>query len=98
MTINARKEFLEIGGFKRGPIHWRQPHRIVRRTIRGMLPYRKAKGIKAFKRLKVHIGIPDEFKNSEIENMPEIHSRNLGQKYISIGEIAENIGWKKYQG
>jgi large subunit ribosomal protein L13 len=98
MTINARKEFLEIGGFKRGPIHWRQPHRIVRRTIRGMLPYRKAKGIKAFKRLKVHIGVPDEFKNSEIESLPEIHSRNLGQKYISIGEIAENIGWKKYEG
>jgi large subunit ribosomal protein L13 len=98
MTINARKEFLEVGGHKRGPIHWRQPHRIVRRTIRGMLPYRKPKGIKAFKRLKVHIGVPDEFKNSEIESLPDIHSRNLGQKYISIGEIAENIGWKKYRG
>jgi large subunit ribosomal protein L13 len=97
MIINSRKKFLEVGGRKRGPVHWRQPHRIVRRTIRGMLPYRKAKGRAAFKHLKVHIGVPDEFEFAKKETLDEIHSRVLGHKYITIGEVAERIGWKRYK-
>ena len=95
MVIKSEKKFLEVGGRGRGPTHWRQPHRIVRRTIRGMLPYRKARGREAFKRLKVHIGLPEEFNSVEKETFPEIHSSNLGRNFVTIGEIAVNIGWKK---
>jgi large subunit ribosomal protein L13 len=95
MVIKSEKKFLEVGGRGRGPTHWRQPHRIVRRTIRGMLPYRKARGREAFKRLKVHIGLPGEFDSAEKETFPEIHSNNLGRNFVTIGEIAVNIGWKK---
>ena len=59
-VINRWKEFLNVGGRGRGPVHWRRPNTIVRRTIRGMLPYRKARGREAFSRLKVHIGVPEE--------------------------------------
>jgi large subunit ribosomal protein L13 len=93
--INERKEFLNTGGHGKGPIHYRQPHRIVRRTVRGMLPHRKSHGRKAFSRLKVHIGEPEEFEPVKKETMPEIHSRNLGKRYVTIGEIAESIGWRK---
>jgi large subunit ribosomal protein L13 len=95
MIIKKRKEFLNIGGFQRGPIHYRQPHRIVRRTVRGMLPYRKSHGRNAFRRLKVYIGVPEELKNTSKETIPEAHSKNLGNRFISIGEISENIGWRK---
>ena len=95
MVIKDRKEFLEVGGFEKGPVHYRQPHRIVRRTIRGMLPYRKAHGRQAFSRLKVHIGVPDEFEGTELEGMERYHSSNLNRRYVTIGKIAENIGWKK---
>lgn len=95
MTINAEKEFLEVGGRGRGPVHWRQPHRIVKRTIRGMLPYRKDRGRKAFKRLKVHIGVPEEFEAAEKETIPDVHLKILGNTYITVGEMAESIGWKK---
>jgi large subunit ribosomal protein L13 len=95
MIIKTEKEFLEVGGFGKGPIHYRQPHRIVRRTIRGMLPYRKERGRKAFKRLRVHIGVPEELEASEKVTLPDIHSSNLGNRYITVGEVAENIGWKK---
>jgi large subunit ribosomal protein L13 len=95
MIINAEKEFLEIGGRGRGPVHWRQPHRIVKRTIRGMLPYRKDRGKKAFKRLLVHIGVPEELEAVEKETIPDIHSSTLGNRYITVGKMAESIGWKK---
>ena len=95
MIINREKEFLNVGGFERGPVHYRQPHRIVRQTIRGMLPHRKAHGREAFRRLKVHIGVPEEFEASEKETFEKIHSSNLSKRFVTIGEIAENIGWKK---
>ena len=95
MIINREKEFLGVGGHEKGPVHYRQPHRIVRKTIRGMLPHRKAHGREAFRRLKVHIGVPEEFEAAEKETIKKIQARILGKRYVTIGEIAENIGWKK---
>ena len=95
MIIEREKEFLGVGGHEKGPVHYRQPHRIVRKTIRGMLPHRKAHGREAFRRLKVHIGVPEEFEAAEKETIEKIHARILGKGYVTIGEIAENIGWKK---
>ncbi|MFW6230537.1 MAG: 50S ribosomal protein L13, partial [Nanoarchaeota archaeon] len=40
-----------------GPYYPRRPDMIVKRTIRGMLPYKQEKGETAFKRLKCHVSI-----------------------------------------
>ena len=93
--IEREKEFLNVGGFGKGPIHYRQPHRIVRQTIRGMLPHRKTVGRAAYRKLKVHIGVPDVFEGIEMEKMERYHSSKLNRSFVTIGEIAENIGWKK---
>ena len=93
--IEKEKEFLNVGGFEKGPVHYRQPHRIVRQSIRGMLPYRKTTGRAAYRKLKVHIGVPDEFESVEMEKMEKYHSSKLNRGFVTIGEIAENIGWKK---
>ena len=95
MIVAGEKEFLNVGGFGKGPIHYRQPHRMVRRTIRGMLPHRKSHGRDAFRRLRVYIGVPRELEAAEKVSMPEIHSSNLSRRFVSVGEIAESIGWKK---
>lgn len=94
-VIKERKAFLEVGGRGRGPVHWRKPNTIVRRTIRGMIPYRKGRGREAFRRLRVHIGVPEELAKSETESITEAHVSRLGGRYVTVGEIAENIGWKK---
>ncbi|HEX9914796.1 MAG TPA: 50S ribosomal protein L13 [Candidatus Bathyarchaeia archaeon] len=95
MVVNKELEFLGLGGHEKGPVHYRQPHRIVKKTIRGMLPYRKATGMKAFRRLRVHIGVPEELEAVEKQTMPEVHSSTLSRSFVTIGEIAEAIGWKK---
>ena len=95
MVVNKELEFLGLGGHEKGPVHYRQPHRIVKKTIRGMLPYRKATGMKAFRRLRVHIGVPEELEAVEKQTMPEVHSSTLSRRFVTIGEIAEAIGWKK---
>ncbi|UCH57299.1 MAG: 50S ribosomal protein L13 [Candidatus Bathyarchaeota archaeon] len=94
MVIKERKEFLEVGGRERGPLHYRKPNVIVRRTIRGMLPHRKAHGREAYRRLRVHIGVPRELEGAEAESIPNAHVDRLGGRYVTVGEIAKNIGWK----
>ena len=93
--VEEWKEFLKVGGFGTGPVHHRRPHEIVRRTVRGMLPYRIPKGIAAYKRLHVHIGVPDEFEKAEKQILPECHSSKLNRRFVTVGELAESIGWNK---
>jgi len=93
--INRWKEFLNVGGRGRGPVHWRRPNTIVRRTIRGMLPYRKTRGREAFSRLRVHIGVPEELTDAMKISIQEASTSMLDGRYVTIGEIASNIGWKK---
>jgi large subunit ribosomal protein L13 len=95
MILQREEEFLNVGGFQRGPVHYRQPHRIVRRTIRGMLPYRKSHGREAYRRLRVYIGVPEELESATKLSILGIHASKLSHRYVTIGEIAENIGWKK---
>jgi large subunit ribosomal protein L13 len=95
MVIKERKDFLEVGGPTKGPFHYRRPNAIVRRTVRGMLPRRKPRGREAYGRLKVHIGVPREFNGVERESLPDATVERLKERYISVGEIAKNIGWKE---
>ena len=91
--IDEWKEFMKVGGFGKGPTHYRRPSEIVRRTIRGMLPYRIPRGRDAYKRLKVYIGVPKELETSDKQSMPECHSSKLRHRYTTVGELAVSIGW-----
>ena len=91
--INESKSFLEVGHPRKGPYHYRRPDRIVRKTIRGMLPRRKPKGIQALKRLRVYLGAPKEFENNEFQTIFEASAEKLKSPYITVGDLAKEIGW-----
>jgi large subunit ribosomal protein L13 len=91
--IREAKEFLEVGHPGKGPMHYRRPDRVLRRTVRGMLPYRQPKGKQAYKRLRVFIGVPDELKNREMETIKEAQAKKLTCPYFTLGELAKEIGW-----
>ena len=91
--VKEAKTFLEVGHPRKGPFHQRRPDRIVRRTIRGMLPRQKPKGIQAFKRLKVYLGAPKEFEDKEIQTILDASAEKLKSPYITVGELAKEIGW-----
>ena len=80
------------GTFK-GPIISKLPSNLVRRTIRGMLPYKKPHGREAFERIKCHIGTPaalkekaKTIKEADVEKIPNY-------KYTTIGKVCKNLGW-----
>ena len=91
--VKEAKTFLEVGHPRKGPYHPRRPDKIVRRTIRGMLPRKKPKGRQAFKRLRVYLGAPMEFEDKEIQTILEASAEKLKSPYITVGELAKEIGW-----
>ena len=90
--VQEAKTFLEVGHPRKGPLHPRRPDRIVSRTVRGMLPRRKPKGVEAYKRLRVYLGAPLEFENKKFQTIPEASADKLKSPYITVGELAKEIG------
>jgi large subunit ribosomal protein L13 len=91
--VHEAKTFLEVGHPRKGPYHPRRPDRIVRRTIRGMLPWKKPKGRQAYKRLRVYLGAPKEFDGKETQTILDASAEKLKSPYITVGELAKEIGW-----
>lgn len=79
----------------KGPYFPKMPDRIIRRIIRGMLPYKQQRGKEAFKRVMCHVGIPDQFKNQKTITLKEANASKLPDfNYITIGEISKFLGAK----
>ena len=87
--------FLEVGAPERGPFHYRRPDRFLRKTVRGMLPFKQPKGKSAYKRLKVFMGIPRELKDEDMITFEDVSLTNLKGPYFTLGELASEIGWSK---
>lgn len=85
--------FLEVGAPARGPFHYRRPDRFLRKTVRGMVPFKQPKGKNAYKRLKVFMGIPLEFKDQKMITIEDASSANLKGPHFTLGELAKEIGW-----
>ena len=85
--------FLEVGAPMRGPFHYRRPDRFIRKTVRGMVPFKQPKGKNAYKRLKVFMGVPLEFKDQKMITFDEAQSSNLKGPHFTLGELAKEIGW-----
>ncbi|MGD6809560.1 MAG: 50S ribosomal protein L13 [Candidatus Bathyarchaeia archaeon] len=87
--------FLEVGAPERGPFHYRRPDRMLKKTVRGMLPYHQPKGKTAFKRLKVFMGVPLELKDQQTIQFEEAQSSKLKGPSFTLGELAKEIGWNQ---
>lgn len=87
------KQKRDVGGVRKGPFYPRTPDRILRRTVRGMIPYKKPSGKKAYSRLKVYIGVPKELKK---ENFKTVKGASAVDKikYVELGEVSRQLGAK----
>lgn len=94
-TYTRFKQRRDLGIPLKGPYPSRMPDRIVRRTIRGMLPRKKTKGRDAFSRVMCYIGIPDKVKDKKAETIKGANiSKVPSLKYTTVGEISKLLGAK----
>jgi len=85
--FSARRE---RGTPLKGPFYPKYPDRILRRAIRGMLPYKKDRGRKAFKRLKIYMGNPKNLNGERISKTAD----ELKIKYTTLEDISKALGAK----
>ncbi|MCK5624587.1 50S ribosomal protein L13 [Candidatus Pacearchaeota archaeon] len=74
-----------VGSSQKGPKLSKSSERIVKRTIRGMLPeHRFGRGREAFKRIKCYVGVPKEFQESKTIKA----GKGKQSKFITIKEVS----------
>ncbi|MBS3052893.1 MAG: 50S ribosomal protein L13 [Candidatus Aenigmarchaeota archaeon] len=78
----------QIGSPQHGPFFPTRPEMIVKRAIRGMLPYKTPKGRKALKMLRVYA-------NNEDKNAKSIATKEIRTDYITIAELSKHLGWRE---
>ena len=93
--VAAAKEFLEVGAPKRGPFHYRRPDRILRKTVRGMLPFKQPKGKLALKKLRVFISVPEDLKDKQMVSLKDAQVEKLNGPYFTLAHLAKEIGWNQ---
>lgn len=95
-AIIARfKRKREMGTPAKGPFQPKRSDRIMKRIIRGMLPYKQHKGREALKRIKCYNGVPEGFTGKEMTSIKEADVKKMQNlKYLSLAEISKIIGAK----
>lgn len=74
---------------RKGPHQPRMPDRLLRRSVRGMIPYQTPRGRIAYKNLKVFIGVPAGTDVSLAETYP---ARIGTDRFMVLGELAKLLG------
>jgi len=82
----------EVGTYRKGPFYPRMPDQIMKRTIRGMIPYQQPHGRTAFKRLRCYIGVPKEFQGKTFEKISTAEKHPAD--FMTLQEIAQFLGAK----
>jgi len=79
----------------KGPYLYRRPDFFVKRTIRGMLPFKRSRGRDAFKNIKCHIGVPESLKSEKpvmLENMSSAKIQSTD--YLKVKDVCRQLGWR----
>jgi large subunit ribosomal protein L13 len=76
-----------------GPFYPRRADLILKRTVRGMLPWDTPHGREAYKRLKVYVGVPKEYEAAEKLKV-EAALRFEDDRFVTLSEVSEFLGSK----
>jgi large subunit ribosomal protein L13 len=83
---------------KENPEHspyWpRRPDMLVRRVVRGMLPYhKKPSGKTAYRNLRVFMGVPSALSNSKRMAIETKEPKKMYVKYLYVKELSQLLGY-----
>ena len=90
MIKDRYKKKREVGTYRKGPFFPRTPDKIVKRTIRGMIPYQTPHGRTAYKKLKCYVGIPKEFEGKKFETIKDAEKQPID--FITVEELSRFLG------
>ncbi len=94
---NVVKDYNETrarGQPTKGVFFPRRPDLFVKRTVRGMLPYKQERGKTALSHLVCFIGVPEEAQAKKFETLEAAASSKLVGARISVKELCHLLGGK----
>ena len=95
MTFREYRHAYERGSKEHGPYYPKRPDAIIKRTIRGMLPYTTQRGKDSMARLRIFIGTPTELAGQPAETLEQASVNRLSSyKYMQLGELSKLLGAK----
>tara|TARA_B100001996_G_C18610437_1_gene573452 strand:+ start:95 stop:580 length:486 start_codon:yes stop_codon:yes gene_type:complete len=96
-VLNKYHAKYELNHARKGPFFPRMPDMILKRAVRGMLPYqKKSSGRRALRNLRVEIGCPSHLSG----DLPDGHQagddskirKSTPERFLSLGDISANLG------
>ncbi|MGC9037354.1 MAG: 50S ribosomal protein L13 [Candidatus Micrarchaeia archaeon] len=94
-NYKQKVEFKDKANPEHSPYISRRPDLLVKRVIRGMLPFKKTKGKLAYKRLKVFMGLPKQYQSKQLYSLPVKTKKDVIEKSISILELSRKLGYNR---
>ena len=86
------KQKYDRGRRDTGPYFPKRSDKILKRTVRGMLPKEKKSGREQHSRLKTYLGVPEEFEG-EVQEIDVREGNDLkNRNYVKLGDVAQFIG------
>ncbi len=90
-VLRKYKQKKDRGKIRKGPYYPRRADLILKRSVKGMVPYDKSRGKEALSRLKVFVGVPAEYSDAEKEKIEDAMDLNTA-RYVTLGEISAHLG------
>jgi large subunit ribosomal protein L13 len=93
----AKEHYLSRRGQKNkrtpedSPVWPRAPHLLLRRIVRGMLPYKSRRGREAYKRLRAVVGAPE---GAKAQKIPEA-AGDAKRVSFTLRELCAELGGKR---
>ena len=87
MVTKKYKVKVERGDPHHGPFYPKTPEGILKRSVRGMIPYKKSKGREAMKRLMIYSGNPKELKGEGIVK----GKKDVECNFITLGDLSKKL-------
>ncbi|MDE1868517.1 MAG: 50S ribosomal protein L13 [Candidatus Micrarchaeota archaeon] len=91
----TRLNLQEKANPEHSPYWSRRPDMLVKRIIRGMLPYNRPKGKSAYRRLKVYIGVPDELRSAKPIEIKTKEPKKLYVGHVKVGDLSTLLGYTR---
>ncbi|ESS06018.1 MAG: LSU ribosomal protein L13P [uncultured archaeon A07HB70] len=88
-TMSVYRKRADIGSDS-GPYYPKRPDGIMKRAVRGMVPYKTDRGREAFENVRVYVGNPFDGEGTVVEGTSLDRLSNIN--FTSLGEVSEQLG------
>jgi len=93
MVFGEYKQKKDRGKIMRGPFYPRRADLILKKTVKGMLHFKKSTGRECYRRLKVYVGVPKEYATAKLEKI-DVAIRPRTERYVRLGDVSGYLGSK----